>query len=88
MSVSAYLRSKDVTPEELKTNFKIVKAFQIDANESSNKRHNCGALVNLERLSVGQCLTSHYCRFCEAIIMIYPQNLNNSLFYAEVYKEP
>ena len=87
MRFSEYLRSKDVTPEELETNFELVKTFVIENNVSSGRCYNCSAVISVEILRVGPWLIGQHCRTCASIIIVNPVNVNNNSCKVAIYKE-
>jgi ribosomal protein L37AE/L43A len=86
MKISDYVKTKDVTLEELETHFKKVREVQI--NEVLQEGcYSCGGFVNVDRLRAGAWLIGRYCRNCNSINLIYPKSLAGKVERVMIYKE-
>ncbi len=90
MKIEDYLKTKEVTREELIENFKKVRRFEVNIFNHKGECFNCGDLLNHEDLKVADGWQhAQYCYVCKSISVAYEADRQGgaNMDVVEVYQE-
>jgi hypothetical protein len=86
MKICNYVKTKEVTLEELETNFKKVQVVQIN-EDLKEGCYCCGMAINVDKLRTRPRLICRYCKNCNSINLVYRKFVAGRVERVMIFKE-